>query len=300
MNIKDKILVTQIQRFCMHDGPGLRTTVFLKGCPLRCKWCHNPETQRSGNELIYNNKCIGCRVCETVCRNKAHIFDNNHFVDREKCIICGNCAENCPTGALEICGNEMSVLEILSIVERDCAFYGTNGGLTISGGEPFMQSKAVIRLLEECKKKGMSTVVETCGYADRETLIEALPFVDLFLWDIKDTNDIRHKQYTGVSNRKIIENLNALGNLGAKIRLRCIIVSGVNTDSEHYSDIAKIALSVPGIEGIDLIPYHAYAGVKSVFLGLKDNSNNDWIPSNEEIEKIKSFLIENGIDVKVL
>ena len=280
----------------MHDGPGVRTTVFLKGCPMRCAWCHNPETQKTKKELLfYNKKCIGCRMCETVCPNKAQVFDENHTIDRQKCTVCGSCAKVCPTAALEVCGKEMSVSEIVSVIERDRAFYGENGGMTLSGGEPLMQGESAVRLLEECKKRGISTAVETCGYVDEEILVKASKYIDTFLWDVKDTNDERHKSYTGVSNKKIIENLLTVGKLGAKIRLRCIILSGVNTDEEHYSQIARLALTVPGVEAVELLAYHAYGGVKSVFVGGQDNANKKWIPSDEEIESIKLFLEKKGV-----
>lgn len=284
----------------MHDGPGIRTTVFLKGCPMRCAWCHNPETQKRKKELLfYSKKCIGCRMCEAVCPNKAHNFGENHTIDRRKCIVCGKCAEVCPTGALEVSGKEMTVREILCEVEKDSAFYGKDGGLTLSGGEPLLNAEIAIRLLEECKIRGISTAVETCGYVDEKALTRAAEFVDLFLWDIKDTNDKRHRLYTGVSNERIIENLYSVGSLGAKIRLRCIIVSGVNTDEEHYSGIARLAKTVPGVEGVELLAYHAYGGVKNVFLGGTDNANRAWIPTVYELEKAKSFLEEKGVNVIV-
>ena len=166
----------------MHDGPGIRTTVFLKGCPMRCAWCHNPETQKAVKELLfYDKKCIGCRACEAVCPNKVHLFDEAHALERKKCTVCENCAKACPTGALEICGKEMSVSEIVSVVERDRAFYGENGGVTLSGGEPLMQAEAVVKLLAECKKRGISTAVETCGYVDEEILVKAAKYIDTVL-----------------------------------------------------------------------------------------------------------------------
>ena len=155
MNTEMKLRVTEIQRFCMHDGPGVRTTVFLKGCPLRCAWCHNPETQKSIAELLfYQNKCIGCGECTISCPQGAHAIEKQHVIDREKCILCAECAKGCPTGALEICGNKYTVEEILSIAEKDRAFYGKSGGVTLSGGEPFAQGEAVIELLKACKEKG--------------------------------------------------------------------------------------------------------------------------------------------------
>ena len=172
-----KLKVTEIQRFCMHDGPGLRTTVFLKGCPLKCAWCHNPETQKKESQLLfYLTKCIGCSACACVCKQGAHEINDKHTIDRDKCVSCFDCVNACPTNALEKCGNDMTVDEILSVVKKDVAFYGENGGLTISGGEPFMQGETVITLLKECKALGFSTAAETCGYADTKVLVKASEF----------------------------------------------------------------------------------------------------------------------------
>ena len=298
MNTDIKLKVTEIQRFCMHDGPGVRTTVFFKGCPLRCRWCHNPETQKSKSELLfYPNKCIGCAACKTVCRNDVHITTEKHLIDREKCTLCGKCVENCPTGALEICGKDYTLEEILSVVEKDRAFYGEVGGVTLSGGEPFTQGEAVIELLKACKKSGFSTAVETCGYAEPDIIRAASSYVDLFLWDIKDTDSTRHKQYTGVGNEKILKNLSLINEINAKIRLRCIVVSGVNTDERHYTAIAELASKIINLDGVELIPYHAYGGTKSVFLGGEDNGRKDWIPETEEIERAGAVLRSHGVYV---
>ena len=299
MNTEMKLNITEIQRFCMHDGPGVRTTVFLKGCPLHCAWCHNPETQKYKPELFfYPNKCIGCNACEASCPKGVHSLNKKHSINREKCILCGKCVENCPTGALEICGEECTAKEILSVVEKDRAFYGESGGITLSGGEPFVQGEAAIELLKACKEKGFSTAVETCGYADAETLRKAVEFVDLFLWDIKDTDDKRHKQYTGVSNKKILENLSVINELGAKIRLRCILVNGVNTDKTHYKELAVIAKKINNFDGLELVPYHAYGGTKSVFLGFADSGRTEWVPAEQQILEAKTIL--KSVDVNVI
>ena len=298
MNTEVKLNITEIQRFCMHDGPGVRTTVFLKGCPLRCAWCHNPETQKYKSELLfYPNKCIECIACETSCSNGVHTLNEQHLIDREKCVLRGECVKNCPTGALEICGKAYTVKDILSVVEKDRAFYGESGGITLSGGEPFVQGDSVIEILCACKEAGFSTAVETCGYADAETLRKAVEFVDLFLWDIKDTDEKRHKQYTGVSNKKILENLSVINELGAKIRLRCILVNGVNTDKTHYKELAVIAKKINNFDGLELIPYHAYGGTKSVFLGFADSGRVEWIPTEQQIQEAKMILRSEGVNV---
>lgn len=296
MNIEVKLSVTEIQRFCMHDGPGIRTTVFLKGCPLRCAWCHNPETQNNGAELLfYSNKCIGCGACRDSCLQGAHLIEKQHIIDREKCTLCAECVNVCPTGALEICGNRFTVKELLSVAEKDQAFYGELGGITLSGGEPFAQKESTVALLKACKEKGFHTVVETCGCVDADILRAALPFVDLFLWDVKDTDDERHKKYTGASNQKILDNLTRVDAHGAKTRLRCILINGVNTNEEHYHKVARIAASLYHCEGVEWIPYHAYGGTKSTFLGREDSGRKEWILTQKQLEKAKEILKLNGV-----
>ena len=273
------LLVSDIQRFCMHDGPGIRTVVFLKGCPLRCEWCHNPETQSHRPELLfYGKKCLLCGMCARVCPNGVHAFEGDHTLDRTRCVACGRCCEVCPTGALEICGKPRSVEELLHEIEKDRAFYGSDGGLTISGGEPFMQAEGSIALLKACREAGLSTAVETCGQFNSEIIPQIVPLVDLFLWDVKDTDRERHRQYTGQYNDLILSNLHAVDALGGKTRLRCIIVNTVNNNQEHFDRLERLKATLTHCEGIERIPYHAYGGAKAVFIGRPDNGRTEWIP----------------------
>ena len=298
MNTEVMIKVTEIQRFCMHDGPGLRTTVFLKGCPLRCAWCHNPETQRRESELLLHAKrCIGCGSCAEVCSVGAHTMGTEHVIDREKCVRCGRCALACPSAAIETCGQELSVEQILERVERDRAFYGGQGGVTLSGGEPFAQGRAVLELLRACRERGLSTAVESCGYADPDVLRAAVPLVDLFLFDLKDTDDERHRRYTGVSNRPILEHLRCIDQAGGRIRLRCILVNGVNTDEAHYRALADVACGLTNLEGVELMAYHAYGGSKATLLGQADNGRREWIPTEEQMARARAVIQERGVRV---
>lgn len=289
--------VADIQRFCMHDGPGIRTTVFLKGCPLGCLWCHNPETQSRKRELLYyEKKCIGCGAC-TVCRQKAHRISQSHTFERDLCIVCGECAAGCPTGALEIIGKEYTVRELFEMIGKDRAFYAENGGVTISGGEPFMQAEETISLLRLCRENGIHTAVETCGYFSSDTLPRAVPAVDLFLWDIKDTSAERHRVYTGVSNEKIIDNLRMADDLGAKTRIRCIMVNGVNMEEAHFDGLAKIISRLHHCTGVELIPYHSFGGAKSAALGRACGGKDDWIPTKEQMMDAKNCLRQRGVPV---
>lgn len=289
------MLIAEIQRFCMHDGPGLRTTVFLKGCPLHCAWCHNPETQMTVPQLLFDRKkCISCHACE-ICPQQAHTFKEEHILHYTQCVGCGKCAALCPASALILCGQPYTVDDVMEIVEKDRAFYGSTGGVTLSGGEPFAQPQDAIALLKACKTRGLHTAAETCGYFSSKLLPSIVPYTDLFLWDIKLTDPAAHQKYTGVSNQKILKNLRMADALGARTRLRCILVNGVNTHSSHYDAIAEITGTLQHCEGVECIPYHAYAGSKATLLGHKDNGKTDWIPSNETLALARQYLLQRGI-----
>lgn len=285
--------VASIQRFCMHDGPGIRTTVFMKGCPLRCAWCHNPETQSAKDQLLYyEKKCVGCFLCVS-CPRGAQGIDSStgrHRFFRELCNECGACAELCPTGALELCGRDYGVDELYALVERDRPFYGTLGGVTLSGGEPLLQPREAEELLKSCREGGISTAIESCGAVPWDSVEAVIPFTDLFLWDVKDTDPERHRRFTGVTNEGILENLRRADAAGAKTRLRCILVGGINTQMEHYERICRLFDELKGCEGIELIPCHVYGSSKAEALGKNCGVSDGMIPSAEQLTKAREFV----------
>lgn len=291
--------VTKIQKFCTHDGPGLRTTVFLKGCPLRCAWCHNPETQSADPQFFYSEKlCIGCGACGAVCPNGVHVFESGvHRLERERCAGCLRCVQACPAGALEACGTRMTLSEILGAVLQDRDFYGEKGGLTLSGGEPMAHPEGACRLLEAARAEGLSTAVETCGYFGSEWVGRLAAGADLLLWDFKDGDPVRHRLNTGVSNELILENLRRADALGARTRLRCIMVKGVNMDETNCRALAACFAGLAHCEGAELLPYHVYGSSKHAQLGLGENGRPDWIPSPADLAGIKRRLRRLGVRV---
>ena len=293
------VRVARIQKFCTKDGPGVRTTVFLQGCPLRCSWCHNPETQSFQPELMFSESlCIGCGACLAACNSEAHVTVGGiHGIERRRCIGCGACVEVCPTGACEMSCRVMSIEAIMAEIEKDRAFYGNEGGVTLSGGEPMAQPEACISILKQAHMAGINTAVETCGFFGHEWVAALAEYADLILWDMKDSDPERHRKYTGQSNRQIAENLALADRLGARIRLRCIIVEGVNADDGHMAAIANVYSGMEHCEGVELLPYHAYGGSKAVQLGRDDNSNRAWIPSPERMDYLRRKLVNMGVNV---
>lgn len=258
-----------IQRFCVNDGPGIRTTVFLKGCPLSCAWCHNPESKSPRPELFYDaDKCVSCGRCVSLCPQKAHLMENGrHQLRRESCVRCMACAEtHCP--ALAAAGETRRAEDVMAEVLRDRPFYqASGGGMTLSGGEPFFQEAFALKLLRLAREAQVHTCVETCGFAPLSLLEQAARWVDLFLYDIKLTDPALHRQWTGVSNDRILENLRALDKMGAKTVLRCPVIPGVNDTPAHFQGVAKIANSLMHLQEIHLEPYHPLGVSKARRLG---------------------------------
>lgn len=251
--------VLSIERFSLHDGPGIRTTVFLKGCPLSCIWCHNPESRRAGPQLRYfAQECIGCRACGQICPNGVHTFaDGVHRVDFSRCKACRACENVCAAGALRVEGRRMSAEAVMEEVLKDRIYYGEEGGLTISGGEPLLQPAFCAGLARLAKEKGISVCVETAGDVPQAALEAVREDTDLFLYDYKISDEEKLRRHTGGNPGRILDNLAYLAAHRARVVLRCPIIPGINDDDGHFCNIASLAERL-GIREVELMPYHSY------------------------------------------
>lgn len=306
--------VFDIQRYSIHDGPGIRTTVFLKGCPLSCKWCHNPEGQSGEIELIFReNRCGKCGACLTVCKHGAISWDASGpdssrgpdkpgmpVTDRTKCRRCGECTLVCFSEARELTGKEMSVDQVMSEVERDIPFYEeSGGGITLSGGEPLMQGSFALELLKTSKARGTHTCLDTCGFAEWSTIDSVRQYVDLFLYDLKLIDDRKHQEFVGVSNRMITENLRALAQRGHNIVLRVPIIPGINEDDENIRQIGAFAAALPHLISVGILPYHHISIEKYNRLSRPYSLAGLGPPSDQRMTEIASILTGCGLAVKM-
>lgn len=284
--------VFEIKRFAVHDGDGIRTTVFFKGCPLKCKWCHNPEGLSAKPELAYyQNKCINCGECVAVCKVGAHsIVDGAHVFDRNKCVFCGKCEDACLGNALKFYGKEMTVDEVLNVALLDKEFYlKSGGGVTLSGGECLMQADFCAELLKKLKENGVNTAVDTCGYASKQAIDKVLPYTDVFLYDLKGFEESLHIKNTGKSNDKILENLTYLDKCGKNIEIRIPFVPGHN--DKDLEKLAPFVNSLKNVKKVKILPYHNLAGSKYLALGF-DNTLPKDLPNAQSIEKLRKLFVK--------
>ncbi len=321
--------IFNIQRYSLHDGPGIRTTVFLKGCPLRCLWCHNPESQAPQPEVVYlESRCRGCGACVRVCPNGALGLTDQAggqvaagaslevcgprsegsrgllrvVADRARCSACGACVEACCAGARELTGKEVSATEVMEEILKDRVFYDqSGGGVTFSGGEPLMQPQFLRDLLERCREEGLATTVDTSGFAPWEVLEAIVPLVDVFLYDVKVMDDASHRRYVGAANRVILENLAGLAPLADSLRktvlARIPLVPGINDDDENVRSTGKF-LRGCGVRQVSVLPYHQLGGDKYRRLGREYSLPDVTPPSAEGLRRAAGILEGSGLLVK--
>jgi pyruvate formate lyase activating enzyme len=296
--------VFDIKRFAVHDGPGIRTTVFVKGCNMTCWWCHNPESKRSKEELFYaESKCRYCGRCVSVCPTGLHRIieadgSRRHEIDFNKCKLCGRCVQVCPVEALRIVGSKRSAGKVIAEVLEDRHYYVTSGGgMTVSGGEPTVQIDFLEALLTLAKHEGISTVVDTNGASDWNRYERILPLTDLFLFDLKQMNEKKHKTLTGASLEKVLETLRRISSAGGKVQIRCPVIPNANAeDDEHWRRVANVAKELPGVIGVEYLPYHRLWVSKFAGLGLEIDETEKELKeiSADRLEAIHSMLAESG------
>lgn len=296
INYRIEGTVFDIQRFSLHDGPGIRTIVFLKGCPLSCLWCSNPESQKLSPVLMYQSmNCIHCGKCISACKIGAISRKNEKFIDRKKCTACGECVNVCPTGALTIKGKKMTVEQVIKELKKDAIFYRrSGGGITLSGGEPLVQSDFAVELLKACKAQGWHTAIETTAFASEEIVKKVFPHIDLALMDIKSTNYDLHKKFTGVSNESILKNAKLVSEITNMV-VRVPLIPGFNSREEDVLELSKFVKTLNNVKGIHLLPYHTYGENKYELLGREYLMDKSASIKQEEIEKLKSIVESQGL-----
>lgn len=298
------LTVFDIQKYCIHDGDGIRTTIFFKGCPLRCAWCHNPESQLEMPELLWDReKCTGCGWCEEICPGKAVSMEEGFpTLDRKKCLGCGKCVIECLENARALSGEKKTVRELLEAGEKDMVFYEeSGGGVTLSGGEVLVARpfEEVVQLCRGFFEKGISVFIDTSGFAPWERFESILPYVTAFLYDIKLIDSQKHKKWIGADPTLILENLKKLSNAGADIRLRLPLVAGVNDSQEDIQGIVNLLQSGIHVRRIHLLPYHNTGKGKYTRLNRSYQGESFMAPSSEHLEELASILRQTGVPVVI-
>jgi pyruvate formate lyase activating enzyme len=297
-------LIFEIQKMSTEDGPGIRTTVFFKQCPIKCVWCHNPESiSKVPHIQWFKNKCIGCKTCIKVCPQRALSFDENGIIiDRNKCDICGICVEECPSTALNMIGKEWNLDDLFHEIEKDKVYYKkSEGGITVSGGEPTLQPKFLIKFLKKCKENGISTALDTCGYASKDTYEKILPYVDLVLLDIKEIDSEKHKKFTGVPNERILENaimiLNYLEKSNKKMWIRTPIIPKYTATKENIKGIGEFIVNQlrNKVERWDLLAFNNLCRSKYERLDIEWILKDEPSLTDEEMEKFYDVARKTGV-----
>lgn len=306
--IERKAVIFNVQKYNMYDGPGVRTLVFFKGCPLRCKWCANPEgLERKHQVMFKRNSCIDCGACVSVCPVGIHTISKElkHEVNRNiECIGCQKCKEVCTESALSIVGEVKTVSELLEIIEEDRDFYDiSGGGVTLGGGEVTAQAEFAANLLMVCKQEGINTAIETCGYTKKESILQIAEFTDLFLFDLKHIDSERHYELTGVRNERIIENLKELLHRRYNVKIRMPLLKGINDSKDEIEKVIEFLMpyrDYKNFKGIDLLPYHKLGVNKYIQLDKEYPIEGDPSLSSEELDMIESWIKKYDFPVAVI
>lgn len=296
-------LVFDIKRYAINDGPGIRVTIFLKGCPLSCRWCHNPESISPQVQKMYTeSKCIGCGECVDICPVQAcELTPAGIVTDQELCENCGQCAEVCPAKATEMSGHYQSVTDLLKVIEDERPFFDqSGGGVTFSGGEPLLYPKFLKEILDACGHLQIHRTVDTSGLAKTKTLLEVAKRTDLFLYDLKLMDPDQHKKWTGIGNKRILKNLQALAKTGADIQIRIPLIKGVNSDAENIEATAVFVAALPGpLKTIKLLPYHNLAAGKSAKLGQSYEAGPMTEPDEKDLTRVTEQFAAHGLTASV-
>ena len=299
-----KGMITEIQRFSLNDGPGIRTTVFFKGCNMKCEWCHNPETLHFGQELLfYPTKCIGCGHCFTECPVGAHYLSEagEHCIDRQSCINCGKCAEICYADAVVMCGKEMSVEDVMFHITQDKAYYeNSGGGVTLSGGEVFMQKDFAVSLVEYCKKEGIHTAIESNMNFPVDMALDLCSKVDLIMCDIKIFDEKSHIAHTGVSNSKILNNIKLIDNLGIPTIVRTPLIPGITDTVDNISSISKYISDMKNLVRYEMLNFNPLGASKYEGLNIKNPCKDAEPLKKERLDELEKIATVNVAKVKVI
>lgn len=291
-------VIFDIQHYSIHDGPGIRTTVFLKGCPLRCLWCSNPESQRDRPEIMFDAfRCTRCGRCVEVCPHNVSVKQENEIrISRELCQGCAACVAECPSEARQLVGRTWGVEEVLQEVVKDRLFYeNSGGGVTLSGGEPMSQPDFTSALLKMCKEKGIHTVLDTSGYVQMDLLDRVLEYVDMILFDLKQMDPHKHKEYTGVSNELILENARKIASQKIPMVIRIPLIPGYNDTDKNSESCARFVKGL-GINTIELLPFHRLCVSKYTKLQKEWKLDEVVSPSQERLEKIQGIFTVQGLN----